>query len=361
MTFNAIYFDGKSREGYPAKVTLSGSLHISYSDSVASHTVEWQPQKIQSNDFNENSKVYLKYGSAPMQYLEVSDMALIRELKANFPDAGFHKAGRGFLLSSGLIGLLILALALIGLLALTYFVFLPMAAESIAVRVPLEWEKQLGDASYSSMVDVKKIDAEDTKRINEFFGRLQYQSNYHIEITVVNEAVVNAFALPGGRIVVYKGIIGKMNSYKELAALLSHEFSHVELKHATRNMFRSLSGNMLLGLLIGDARGIMTLVIQNADQLKQLGYSRSLEEEADMNGLQLLKQRKIDPKGMLGLFSALKEEEGAAGKVPEFLSTHPLTERRIDRVGKEIAKQDFLINEDDALDSLFRELKNNGW
>ena len=150
-----------------------------------------------------------------------------------------------------------------------------------------------------------------------------------------------------------------MDNYKELTALLSHEFSHVELKHSTKNIFRSLSSYFLLSLLFGDASGVTAVVIQNADQLKQLGYSRSLEEEADRNGLKLMKQRQVDPEGMTGLFNALKKEEGDAGSIPQFLSSHPLTTERISYVNKDIAKHNYTVTEDAQLDSLWVEIKNN--
>src|SRR5688500_684894 len=101
MAFHAIYFDGKRKEGYVALISVSNTgLRISYSDGIAK-TIEWDAGKIQSNDLDENSKVYLKYGSSPMQYLEVSDMGLIKELKANFPEALCQKRTSGFMLSSG--------------------------------------------------------------------------------------------------------------------------------------------------------------------------------------------------------------------------------------------------------------------
>ena len=175
----------------------------------------------------------------------------------------------------------------------------------------------------------------------------------------MKDKIVNAFALPGGKIIVYEGILRTMNDYKELTALLSHEFSHVELRHSTKNIFRSLSSYMLLSVLFGDASGVTAIVIQNANQLKQLGYSRSLEEEADKNGLKLMKARHIDPEGMEGLFRALKKEEGDAGDIPEFLSTHPLTNERINYVRKDVAKHNYTTEEDGKLDSLWKEIKGN--
>lgn len=358
MTFEGKYFDGKSSTGYRAKVTIRNfSIYITCSDAQLYETIEWKPEKIHANDFAANDKVVLKYGDPPYQYLEVADKNFAKELKEYFPNARFHKTVFNYIFNSGVMGLFILAVTFIGLLALSYFIILPAAAERIAVTVPIVWEKELGEAAYGKMIADENIDKENSKRMNEFFRELNYESDYKIEIAVVKDKTVNAFALPGGKIIVYEGILRSMDNYKELTALLSHEFSHVALKHSTKNIFRSLSSYMLLSALFGDASGITAVVIQNANQLKQLGYSRSLEEEADRNGLKLMKERNIDPKGMQELFQALKKEEGSNENIPQFLSTHPLTAERINYVVKDISKHDYTVKEDEKLDSLWKEIK----
>ncbi|MBK7149487.1 MAG: M48 family metallopeptidase [Bacteroidetes bacterium] len=195
--------------------------------------------------------------------------------------------------------------------------------------------------------------------INDFFKKLNYPTDYNIRVVVVKDNVVNAYALPGGRIVVYEGILRKMDDYRELTALLSHEFSHVQLKHSTRNIARSLSSALLLSVLFGDASGITAIIIENADAIKQLGYSRQLEEDADRNGLALMKKRKIDPHGMKELFETLQKESEGEEDGYKFLSTHPLTKDRITFVNKEISKKDFIWQPDAELDSLYKEIQNN--
>ncbi len=360
MTFDGKYFDGKSSAGYAAKIQLNSfGIQISYTDGQSGNSIEWTPDKIHANDFSSNQKIYLKYGEYPFQYLEVNDPRFVSELKESFPNAKFHKGAYNFLFSTGVMGLVALAMAFIGLLALTYFYILPAVGEHVAATVPIEWEKKLGDASFDKMVEGEKIDEANSKRMNEFFQQLHYKSDYKIEVVVVKDKIVNAFALPGGKIIVYEGILRTMNDSKKLAALLSHEFSHVQLRHSTKNLFRSLSSYMLLSVIFGDASGLTAVVIQNANQLKQLGYSRSLEEEADKNGLKLMKERHLDPAGMEGLFRALKKEEGNAGDVPEFLSTHPLTIDRINYVRKDVAKHNYTSIEDAGLDSLWTGIKSN--
>lgn len=359
MTYQGKYFDGKSSAGYPASVKLNSfSIDIVYTAAGSQVSLEWQPDKVHPNDLMDE-KVILRYGDFPFQYIEVNQANFGQELRAAYPQAKFHRSTYNFIFSTGFMGLLILALLALGFLVVSYFLILPAAAERIAVNVPVSWEKKLGDAAYEKMISPESVDTENSERVTAFFNQLNYKSAYRVELVVVKDKIVNAYALPGGKIVVYEGILRSMETSDELAALLSHEFSHVELKHSTKNIFRSLSSYMLISVLFGDASGVTAIVLENANQLKQLGYSRTLEEEADVNGLKLLKQRHLNPQGMADLFKALKKQEGDSESMPQFLSTHPLTSNRIAYVNKDIAKHNYSVREDMHLDSLWNEIKIN--
>ncbi len=361
MNYTGKYFDGKSSAGHAADIQLNSfQIDIYYTDSAfQAHHVQWNTDKIHKNDFAEHDKVILKYGDFPFKYIEVSDRAFEHDLKKHYPLAPFHKSAYNWVFSKGAIGLVAMAVAFLGILALTYFYVVPWGAERFAMTLPVEWEQELGESVYGKMVSEESINETDTRLINDFFKQLHYKTDYNIQVVVVKDNVVNAYALPGGRIVVYEGILRKMDDYRELTALLSHEFSHVQLKHSTRNIARSLSSALLLSVLFGDASGITAIVIENADAIKQLGYSRQLEEDADRNGLELMKERKIDPNGMKKLFETLQKESGGEEDGYKFLSTHPLTKDRIKFVDKEISKKDFVWQPDAALDSLYKEIQNN--
>lgn len=360
MVFNGKYFDGKSSAGYLADVLLDTfDIKITYYSHHLPTTIVWQTEHIHANDFAERDKVILKYGEFPFQYVEIKDKQIIAALKQKYPRARFHQSGYHKIFESGIAGIAALILLFLGLIVGTYFYVLPFAAEKMAAAMPISWEEKLGNAVYEKYVSSEDIDEENSARLNLFFKELKFKTAYHPSLVIVKDDLVNAFALPGGKIIVYEGILRKMNSSEELAALLSHEFSHVELKHSTKNIARSLSSALLLTVLFGDATGITALVIQNADQLKQLGYSRNLEHEADKNGLKLLKEQHINPQGMADLFNTLKQEEGENTNSYSFLSTHPLTQDRIDFAKKEMSKKDFTVVKNNTLDSLWSEIKTN--
>jgi predicted Zn-dependent protease len=210
--------------------------------------------------------------------------------------------------------LLVVVGILLPLLALYFFVA-PKIAESAARRVSPEIEKQIGDAWFHSLTATYKTDTAKTRLVQSFYDSLGYGGDYQMRITVVNEPVVNAFAIPGGYIVVFDSILGIMDAPEQLAALLAHEASHVQLKHSTRSIFRELANSLIFNLILGDYGDLSAVVARHGDQLAGLSYSRSLELEADANGLRLMQSSGIPLRGMPDLFEKGRWAQRIAGRV----------------------------------------------
>jgi predicted Zn-dependent protease len=228
---------------------------------------------------------------------------------------------KGLTLLKVLIVLLALALAF-------YFWAVPWIAGKMANRFPINYEKRMGEQMYQVLKGGFPVDEQRTAYVNEFFKKMNISSRYDIQITVVKSDQANAFAIPGGHIVVYDKVLNGMASYEELAALLSHEFTHIENRHSLRNIFRQVSSKIFLSLLFGNSDAVGSVVIDNADKLKGLSYSRGLESEADENGAELLAARKIDCQGFVKLFELLKKET-AGVSTPELVNSHPDLDNRI--------------------------------
>src|SRR5688572_21079541 len=226
--------------------------------------------------------------------------------------------GRNLLIFFGISSVLVAA----------YFLIVPWLSEKFASTVSVKTEEQFGDAVYDALALSAQEDKAATVVLNDFFKEMKVATAYNVAITVVNSDIVNAFALPGGNIVVYTGLLKELKTYPELAALLSHEFTHVNNKHSTKSIFRQLGARIFLGLLFGDAGAVTSVLVAQADQFKSLKYSRSLEKEADMDGLALLQERKINPGGFAALFNQLSEAAPASA-MPEFLASHPDIQNRI--------------------------------
>ncbi|WP_346317414.1 M48 family metallopeptidase [Chitinophaga sp. YIM B06452] len=271
--------------------------------------------------------IELHHAGLPLQTLRVSsnEFAGIAEKKLQRKGRTFPTAVAVFLTAGAVI---------IALLALAYFWLIPFLAGRVAKSMPVEYEVKMGNEAYNSLIKEYKILPEKTELVNKFFKELNIKTEYPVQITVVEEKQTNAFAVPGGHIVVFSGLLDKMQRPEELAALLAHEFSHVELRHTTRSLMQSLGTYMAVSLVFGDLTGIGAVLVENASTLKNLEYSRKLEKEADLNGLKLLEARHINPEGYIWLFGILKQDGGASPS--EWLSSHPDLDNRVEYVKKEM-------------------------
>jgi predicted Zn-dependent protease len=158
------------------------------------------------------------------------------------------------------------------------------------------------------------------------------------EFHVVDEAAVNAFAIPGGFIYVTRGLMGAINTEAELASVLGHEIGHVTHRHSVQQISKAQLAQ--LGLGIGS---ILSSDIAKFGQLASTGlgllflkYGRDAENQADQSGLRYALQENYDVREMPKVFQTLgrMSQAGGGGRLPEWLSTHPDPESRIERTRK---------------------------
>lgn len=237
----------------------------------------------------------------------------------------------------------------------TYLWLIPFLGERMTKRFSREAEIRMGEQMYQSVTLQYRIDARKTAILNDFYKQLHYEAGYPVSITVVTSNDVNAFAIPGGHIIVYDAILDQMKTPEELAALLGHEASHIALRHSLRTIFRTMARQMFLSILIGDHSNMATAVVNNADALKGLQYSRQLETEADDNGLQLMEKSGIDPQGMMRLMRMLQKESGG-GEPAAFLSTHPVFKDRIQHIEKQLQQLPPVTTTNDRLRTIFHSI-----
>jgi Zn-dependent protease with chaperone function len=251
---------------------------------------------------------------------------------------------------------LLIFFGVIGLLVGLYFLIVPWLSGKMASTVSINTEMQLGEALYGALGLQEQEDRIATALVSDFFEAMKIKSDYQVRVSVIEGPVINAFALPGGRIMVYKALIKKMEHYSELSALLSHEFIHVNNRHSTRSIFRKLGSKIFLGLVFGNIGSVTSVMIDHADNVKSLTYSRALEKEADLEGLRILQDRKIDPKGFADLFRHLKSTASTSA-LPEFLASHPDIDKRIAYISE--AASGSLVRDDAELKTIFEQLKQN--
>jgi len=214
-----------------------------------------------------------------------------------------------------------------------------LLVELAVSRIPVEWEHKLGESAYRDFLSHQEVmkDGPAVTALGEMTQRLTEQipnNPYKFEVTVVKSDVVNAFALPGGYVVVFTGLMKKAESGEEVAGVLSHELNHVLQRHGLERIVKSLGLLTVVAIVLGDQQGLVGMMKQLGVELLTLKFGREQETEADLTGLQLLQRAKIDPSGMIRFFERLSEKD--QGRM-EWLSTHPMSTARAERLKAELA------------------------
>jgi len=340
----ATYYYGE--EHYTTEILLLRSkLSIEIGNAGEKRTVFWDYYQIKEEGLN-----HFTYPGVPKQSLRITSNETAQQLSQKLRRDS--KPFRSFKAAAFLKVLLFIIATLI----LFYIFAVPWLAGKMANSFPINYEKKLGDQLYNSMKGSFTIDEKRTASINEFFQQLKIPSKYEIKITVVKSDVINAFAMPGGHIVVYDKLLNGLQSYEQLAALLAHEFTHIENRHTLRNLFRQFSSRIFLSLLFGNTDAVSSVLVNNANNLKSLSYSRSLETESDENGAKLLAERGIDCKGFADLFLLFKKETGGA-EPPEFINSHPNLDKRIENIRELSYCTQRSFTTDSALHTLFLKIQ----
>ncbi len=240
----------------------------------------------------------------------------------------------------------------IGALALAACVTNPYTERSQLLLVSETQEMQLGAKAYDQVLKDPKVkisrdprEVEPVKRVAARIIKAAKQSKYadqakqfDWEVTVIkDDKVMNAFALPGGKIAVYTGIFPVAKNEAGLAAIIGHEVVHALARHGAERMSQGLLAQLgleaaYLALGAHSASPVATEVTMAALGLGvnvgvMLPFSRSHESEADYVGLLLAAQAGYDPREAVRVWERM--EQASKGQPPEFLSTHPGHETRI--------------------------------
>lgn len=202
-----------------------------------------------------------------------------------------------------------------------------------AKLISYEQEIELGN-----LIDEYLIDTDETILLqNELIdsvvwavrSRLEKQiimSEYDYKIVVVDDDLVNAFTIPGGRIYIYKGLFEFCDSAEQLAAVLAHEIGHVEKRHTVSKLIKEFGLKILFSIVTG---GDTILVSGLWESTISSAYDRSNEKEADQFAMDLLERSKIAPTAIASFFRKLNREELDYNENMEFLMTHPHNNSRI--------------------------------
>jgi beta-barrel assembly-enhancing protease len=193
----------------------------------------------------------------------------------------------------------------------------------VAPLVPFSWEKKLGDAMVGDLGGRICNTRESREALDAMVARLNPRG-VDIRVDIANIGMVNAVALPGGRIVIFKHLLQEAKSPEELAGVLGHEIGHVGNRDVMQSLLRQLGLSVVLGGANSNAAGALNALIAS-------GYSREAEAAADDYSIKLMQDSKVSPVATADFFNRLAEMEkelGRAAAVVGYISSHPLSSER---------------------------------
>lgn len=360
--FEGKYLNGRSSKYKEVQIQLFRD-HIEISNQNESIFESWDIEDIKNIDFSNKKAVHLNYGTFPQKNLLIEDEFGFETFKVLYPQ--LNRDNIYFYLLKGKKNKTIFygILGLISVILIYLFVVAPFIAVKVVNIIPQKQEIALGKKMFESISQFTDFDKTISHDLDKFHEAINFKSDYPIEILYADEDIMNAYAVPGGKIVIYRGLIEKMDNWKQLAGLIAHEQVHVENRHSLKSLSRNLSIYIAISVITTDVSGISTVLIDNAFKLNELSNSRSFEKEADDEGFNYLLNSKIDPIGMVQLFEKFENEEklitnDKSKKVLRYISTHPLTEDRILGLKNKIAgleSSNFVENKDAEV--IFNEIK----
>jgi len=222
----------------------------------------------------------------------------------------------------------------------------PVTGRSYTVLTSVGQEVKMGAQAFEEIKKEEKVsaDQEANARVRRIAGRLAEvvgegvpEANW--EFVVFDSETLNAFALPGGKVGVYAGLIDLLDDDDELAAVIGHEIGHVVARHGGKRMSQ--------GILVGVIGAVGGAMVENAELFRQayggitnaafvLPHSRKDEQEADMMGLHFAALAGYDPEAAVRVWQKMDEVSKPEDRPPAWLSTHPTNAQRIaDRLPRE--------------------------
>lgn len=237
-----------------------------------------------------------------------------------------------------LLGLMVGAIALVVALANPV---LNLAIDGLLQMIPTTVDQQLGRA----VVPIYEAQAQPSPTqdtLNALLDRLEEalppedREGRDYQVFYIPDDTVNAAAIPGDRVLIYRGLLAKIDSENALMMILGHELGHLTHRDSMRQLGRSLLWRLAVASVVGDVDGIGAVVVAGSTQVTETSFSQSQEYKADEVGLHLLQRTYGHVAGATDFFETL-----LALDVPqlEFLSTHPTSRKRIERIER-LAKRE---------------------
>ena len=326
----AVFYDGASSRRRTVGLVLRDRLEINENGTVLA---AWPLADIRRAD-GAAGVLRLSCASAPsLARLEVRDAALAEAINFRCPHLDDNAVGRRGV--TAIIGWSIAAT--VSIVGVIWFA-LPFAADRLAPLVPPGLERRIGDAAegqVSAIFGGKPCKgAAGGAAFNKLMKEISTAAGFNtpVRAAVLDTPVPNAFALPGGKVFLFNGMLARSNDPDEVAGVLAHELGHVMHRDNTRNMIYSGGTSFLIGLLFGDVTGSGALVF-GSRSLFTASYSRDAEQNADDFSIDVMHRLGRPTKPMGDLIFRITGNQ--ADKTLSILANHPLTEDRLKHLSDE--------------------------
>jgi Zn-dependent protease with chaperone function len=326
----SIFYDGQSNRRHQVQLGLTDRLEISENGTTLA---TWPFKDIRRAD-GATGILRLSCLTAPsLARLEVRDAMLAAALSSRCSQLSDHAAGGQDV--AAIVGWSLAAT--ISIVAVIWF-GLPFAADRLAPLVPDTLERRIGNAAERQIGVIFG-----GKTCGNASGRTAFSKlmtaisqaagiDTPVRADVLDTPVPNAFALPGGKVYLFSGLLAKAENPDEIAGVLAHELGHVSHRDNTRNMIYSGGTSFLIGLLFGDVTGAGALVFASRS-LITASYTREAEQGADDFAIQVMHRLGRPTKAMGDLIFRITGNQG--DNALSILSNHPLTEDRLKHLSDE--------------------------
>ncbi|GMG82539.1 M48 family metallopeptidase [Paralimibaculum aggregatum] len=322
------FFDGISSRPLEVMVSFGArSLVIMGFDGVA--VAHWPLATLKAMSDRGDRAVQLAPDLQSDERLVIEEPEMIRAIEAVCPGLRRKPADRRGISRAVLWGGGALAAVL-----LLVFVILPGLASQLAVLIPPERERQLGDTLVLQVRDLLSLGEGEHDFCTEPAGlaalaamvaRLEAAAPAlpaDLEVIVLDHPLTNAFAAPGGRIVIFRGLIDDAETPEEVAGVLAHEIGHVLYRDPTVGVLRSAGTAGVFGLLVGDVFGA-AIVVAGSEALLNARYQREAEARADATALAILREAGLPATPLSAFFRRLSQRYGKSNAMLGYFASHP--------------------------------------
>ena len=332
----ARYFDGHSAE--PRDVVLSFGertlMIVGFDDQPIAH---WPLASLRGVGKPGDAVAQLVPDPASDERIALEDQEMIAAIRRVCPNLYVLPVSRRKVRRVAVWG----AAALVSV-AVILLVLIPALADRLAIYVPPEREQALGDAIAGQIGEMLGsgdggptlicTSPEGARALERMVVRLAPPADlpYPLRVSVVDNRLINAVALPGGRVLIFRGLLDAAETPEEVAGVLAHEFGHVINRDPTRGVLRAAGTAGIIGIMLGDVFGA-SVIAAASDAVLNASHQREAETRADEAAYRALAGAGLPSRSFARFFERLDEQNGPAAGPLRYIASHPGPAGRAER------------------------------